>query len=48
VRKQDRVVEEKFKKSLFKITLEDSPFDMKVLAQKQVEKTSTIDRKNWS
>ena len=46
MRKQDRIVEEKLKKSLLKITLENSPFDMEVLALKQVKKTSKIDGKN--
>jgi len=34
------------RKSLLQNTLENSPFDLKVLALKQVEKTFTIDRKN--
>ena len=46
MRKQDRVVEEKLKKSLLKILLKISPFDMEVFALKQVEKTSEIDEKN--
>ena len=33
----DRFCGEKLKKSRLKITLENSPFDMKVLALKQVE-----------
>ena len=35
------------KKTIFQNTLENSPFVMEVLALKQVEKTSTIDRKNY-
>jgi len=46
MRKQYRVVEEKVKKSLLKITLKNSPFDIEELALKQVEKTSTRDGKN--
>ena len=46
MRKQDRIVEEKLKKSLLKNTLENSPFDMEVFALKQVEKSSTRDEKN--
>ena len=37
----------KLRKTLFQNTLENFPFDMEVLALKQVEKTSIIDRKNW-
>ena len=37
VRKLDIIVEKKLKKSLLKITLENYPFDMEVLALKQVE-----------
>ena len=38
--------DEKLKESLLKTLLKNSPFDMKVLSLKQVEETSTIDRKN--
>ena len=31
----------------FENTLKNSPFDMKVLAQKQVKKNPKRDRKNW-
>ena len=41
------LVVKKIKKSLLKTLLKNSPFDMNVLALKQVEKTSTIGRKNW-
>jgi len=40
-------VEQKLKKSLLKNTLENSPFNMEVLALEQVEKTSKRDGKNW-
>ena len=39
-------MEEKFKKFLLKTLLKNTPFDMKVLALKQVEKISKIDGKN--
>ena len=38
VRKQDRMSEEKLNKNLLKTLFKNSSFDMKVLAQKQVEK----------
>jgi len=38
---------QKHKKSLLKNTFENSPFDMKVLAQKQMEKNPKRDGKNW-
>ena len=41
------VVVKKLKESLLKTLLKNSSFDMEVLALKQVEKTSTINRKNW-
>ena len=46
VRKLDKVVEKKLKKSLLKTLLINSPFDMKVLAQKHVEKNPKRDGKN--
>ena len=52
VRKQDRFVEEKLKKSLLKkikkTLLINSSFDMEVLAQKHVEKNSKRDGKTGS
>ena len=38
MRKQERIVEKKLKKSLLKNTLENSPFNMEVFTLKQVEK----------
>ena len=35
------------KNHIYKTLLKNSPFDMEVLELKQVEKTFTIDRKNW-
>ena len=45
--KQDKSCGGKLNKSLLKNTLENSPFDMKVLALKQVEKNTKRDGKNW-
>ena len=44
---KDRFVVKNSKNLFFKTLLKNSPFDIEVLALKQVEKTSTIDRKNW-
>jgi len=41
-----RICGEKLKKSLLKILLKNSPFDMEIFALKQVEKTSKRDGKN--
>ena len=46
MRKLDRVVEEKQKKSLLKTLLINFPFDMIVLALKQVEINTEIGREN--
>ena len=51
MRKLDRICHEKLKELLLKtqdkILFKNSPFDMKVLAQKYVEKNSKRDEKNW-